>query len=138
VESPYNGIQPFIALPRGEFVILEHDETDISKSKATNSLRCIDERVHSDRSITFEKSKSIEVAPEWLAITIKDAEHISGQDLHKTSKIFGGKLAHASIDDNCPDTAEKLIDFMKRETFGRPMHEFTAYEIGDCRIHQKI
>jgi len=139
VRSPYNGIQPVLAVKSGEFAILEYDETDSSKAKIDSVVHEISRRVRNNQFITFEESKSIEVAPEWLAASAfnKNSGIPLGMQLKEVSRNFGGKLAQASIDAKCPDSASKLIEFMKRETFGRPLHEFTSEEIKNCKIQKK-
>lgn len=137
VKTSYNGAQPFLAVKKGEFVILQNDETDISIRKAKFAIDKIENRSKQIRNIEFQKEKSIEVEPEWIAVQgIKQIDSESYK-IEISPKAFGEKLGPASIDGDLT-SSNKVLEFMKKDIMGNPLYEFTEEEIHKCHIHNKL
>jgi len=137
VKSPYNGTQPFLGVKKGEFAILQNDETEISRRKAKYAYNKIEQRAEKIDSIEFEHGKSIEVDPEWIITHNVYSDQFEEYDLKNSSRDFGAKLGTASIEEGFSNSKD-VLEFMKKEIMGKPLYEFSQDEIRRYRIHNKL
>lgn len=135
-EAPFCGTDPFLLLPKGEFAILENDGTDKSIAKIKYVRDRIDDRIIGNDTIKFQHGKTIEVKPEWIAAHMASTLETKKLIEIGPTKDVGEHVASAAIE-KLP-TGEDLLEFMKKNVMGPPMHEFDHEIIRKNRIYQKL
>lgn len=130
VETTYNGCQPFLAVREGEFTILQNDKTENSKKKAKEACHNIRARI---KDIEFEKRESIKVAPKWIsAHAISSNGKPTGSYTHYYED-FSSKIGSGCFNEKL-DSAEEVLNFMKKNTMAKPLYRFKDEDIGTCQI----
>jgi hypothetical protein len=133
VDTPYNGSQPFLGLKKGEFSILESDETPACKLSSQTALNKIKRRVNKKENIHFHHSESIDVTPEWIFAHGVRLNNFGGNFFEASTRDFGEKLGPSSMENDLNDP-KKILEYMKSEIMGKPVYKFTGEDIGKCKI----
>jgi hypothetical protein len=143
VDTPYNGSQPFVSVPEGEFAILEHDETETSVNSSNAALYKIKKRVDERIGVDF-KECTIKVLPEIIAAySGLNPEDISEVNWKNSSHELGSKIPSIGISD--PDKiafelsdSPKVLEYLKKNIMGKPLVTFTPKEIGKHKILNRL
>lgn len=133
VETTYNGCQPFLAIKGGEFTILQNDKTENSQKKAMEACRRIKKRIEQNKNVQFEKGESIKVAPRWIAAHAISSNGKPVGSFKYFSEDFSSKIGPGSFNKKL-ETAQEVLNFMRKNTMGTPVYRFKDDDIGACQI----
>jgi hypothetical protein len=134
VKTPYNGCQPFLAIKEGEFAIMQDDQSENCHKKTKDACAKIKLRIKQKQDVEFETKKSIEVAPKWITAHAINSNPKPMSSLSQPYEDFSSKICSSSLKKDLNST-EKILDFMKKSTMGKPVYIFEEDDIGDNRIY---
>lgn len=128
-KSKYHKTQPFLILPDGEFLILEMDNSDECNDKIKIVKNDIKERMKYNKSVIFEQEEEILVDESWLIAQGVELSKIKQTPIDELKDglvtLFGKHIPYPTIS-GYDLTTETIIENMRRECIGRPIHRFSS------------